>query len=244
MLDDSIWKSGAVTSRYLDVMKDSRPFIKEQIEIMLRLIRDLGLPVERFMDLGCGDGVLAAVIWEQYPDATGVLVDHSPPMLQAAREKFQKSSVPIHVCDIDYGQPGWVEAVAQYSPFELIVSGHSIHHQPNSRKREIYAELFALLQPGGMFINVEHVASPSERLERLWEEIRVDALHRFSLQQGLNKSRTEVQSEYRQWPDREANRFTLVETQCNWLREIGYIDVDCFFKYFEFAVFGGCRPRH
>src|SRR5512139_521437 len=112
MPDDSIWKSGTVTSRYLEVMRDSRPFIKEQIEIMLRLIRDLGLPVQRFIDLGCGDGVLAAVIWEQYPDATGVLVDHSPPMLQAAREKFQKSLVHIHVCDIDYGQPGWVEALA------------------------------------------------------------------------------------------------------------------------------------
>ncbi len=242
MVDDSIWKSEPVAARYLEMMRDSRPFLKEQNEIVLRLVRDLGIPVQRFMDLGCGDGALADVIWDQYPDATGVLVDHSPPMLQAAREKFQKSSAAVHICDVDYGQSKWGEAVARYSPFHLVVSGHSIHHQPDSRKRELYAEIFSLLQPGGMFINVEHVASRTARLEQMWEEIRVDAMYNFALQSGLNKSREEMQNEFRQWPDREANLFTLVETQCDWLREIGYSDVDCFFKYFEFAVFGGCHP--
>ncbi len=30
-----------------------------------------------------------------------------------------------------------------------------------------------------------------------------------------------------------------LDDQCQWLREIGYIDVDCFFKAFELAIFGG-----
>jgi len=30
--------------------------------------------------------------------------------------------------------------------------------------------------------------------------------------------------------------------QLNWLKEIGYIDVDCFYKYFNFAVFSGQKP--
>jgi tRNA (cmo5U34)-methyltransferase len=244
MVDDSIWKSESVAAHYLELMRDSRPFLREQNEIVLRLVRDLGIPVQRFVDLGCGDGALAAVIWEQHPDAAGVLVDHSPPMLQAARERFQKLTAPVHVCDADYGQPGWVDVLDQYSPFDLIVSGHSIHHQPDNRKRELYAEIFSLLQPGGMFINVEHVASRTPRLERMWTEIRVDALYSFAMRAGLNKSRTEMKEEFLQWPDTEANLFTLVETQCDWLRKIGYVDVDCYFKYFEFAVFGGCRPLH
>ena len=33
-----------------------------------------------------------------------------------------------------------------------------------------------------------------------------------------------------------------VEDQCEWLREIGFADVDCFFKVFELAVFGGRKP--
>ncbi len=243
MIDDSIWKSASTAIQYLDEIRDSRPFIHEQIEVMLRLVRGLGLPVRRFLDVGCGDGVLAAMIREQHPVAAGVLLDHSPPMLQAARERFRELTGSIHFCCIDYGQPGWVQALAHYSPFDLVVSGFSIHHQSDERKRQIYGEIFAMLQPGGMFINMEHVASRTERIGQLWEEIMIDSLHNFAVRRGTGKSRMEVETEYRQRPDREANRFALVETQCDWLREIGYVDADCFFKFFELAVFGGRRPR-
>jgi SAM-dependent methyltransferase len=242
MVNDAVWKIDSVASQYLEDVRDSRPFIKEQIEIVLRLISELGPPVRRFIDIGCGDGLLAAAIWQEHPDATGILLDHSPPLLQAARERFQNFAAPVHFCSIDYGQPEWVQAVARYAPVDLIVSGHSIHHQPDEGKRQVYSDIFGLLQPGGMFLNVEHVASPTERLERLWDEIRIDSSHTHALRRGLNKSRAEVETEYRERPDRQANRFALVETQCNWLREIGYTDVDCYFKFFESAVFGGCRP--
>ncbi len=104
MVDDSTWTSESGATHFLELMWNSRPFITEQFEIMLRLIPDLGVPVRRFMDLGCGDGALVAVIWQQYPAATGVGVDHSPLALQAAREKFHILTAPIHLCDIDYGQ--------------------------------------------------------------------------------------------------------------------------------------------
>jgi hypothetical protein len=31
--------------------------------------------------------------------------------------------------------------------------------------------------------------------------------------------------------------------QCQWLQEIGFGDVDCFFKLFQLALFGGQKPR-
>jgi len=240
-IDHSIWKSESVAARYLD-RKDSRPFIQEQMEVMLRLAEDLCRPVHRFMDLGCGDGVLAAVVLENYPGATAVLADHSAPMLEAARGKFQSLSGSARFCTVDYSGPEWIQAVAQYSPFDLIVSGFSIHHQPDTRKRQIYTEIFGLLASGGMFVNMEHVASPTGRIAELWDRIRVDSLYNFAVQRGANKSRALIEKEYFERPDREANRFTLVETQCEWLKKIGYTDVDCFFKYFELAIFGGCRP--
>jgi hypothetical protein len=122
------------------------------------------------------------------------------------------------------------------------VSGFSIHHQPDERKRQIYTEIFDLLASGGMFINMEHVASPTERIAELWDRIRVDSLHNFAVRRGSNKSRDLIEKEYFERPERKANLFTLLEIQCEWLRNIGYTDVDCFFKYFELASFGGCRP--
>jgi len=34
-------------------------------------------------------------------------------------------------------------------------------------------------------------------------------------------------------PGRAANILASVEEQCRWLRDIGFQDVDCFWKYFE-----------
>ena len=44
---------------------------------------------------------------------------------------------------------------------------------------------------------------------------------------------------YRNRPDKEEDKPALAEDQCGWLREIGYRDVDCFFKVFAIAIFGG-----
>lgn len=239
--DHSIWKSQSVVLHYLG-RKDSRPFLKEQIDVMVRLIQNLCRPVKNFLDIGCGDGVLAFAIAQHFRDATAVLLDHSAPMLDKARANAGNMVDSIHFCNADYSDPKWTDAVASLSPFDLVVSGYSIHHQPDDRKREIYSEIFHMLEPGGMFINMEHVASPTESLAKLWDEIRIDSLYDSELQQGSGRERAMVQKEYYDRPDREANLFTLVDVQCEWLRKIGYVNVDCFFKYFELAVFGGCRP--
>ena len=39
------------------------------------------------------------------------------------------------------------------------------------------------------------------------------------------------------------NILAPVGDQCDWLREIGFEDVDCYFKIFELAVFGGRKPK-
>ncbi len=240
-IDHTIWKSESVVAHYLD-RKDSRPLIQEQIEVMIRLIKHLCRPIHSFMDLGCGDGILAAVILENYKDARAILADHSTPMLEAARAKFQRMLGSIHFCTVDYSGPEWIKAVFEYSPLDLVVSGYSIHHQPDTRKRQLYTEIFDMLAPGGMFINIEHVASPTNRIAELWDHIRIDSLYDLAVQRGANKSRALIEKEYFERPERVANLFSSVETQCEWLRKIGYTDVDCFFKYFELAIFGGRRP--
>ena len=54
-----------------------------------------------------------------------------------------------------------------------------------------------------------------------------------------NEARAEVETNYYNRPDKAANILAPVELQCQWLREIGFTDVDCYLKIFELAVFGG-----
>jgi predicted methyltransferase len=131
-----------------------------------------------------------------------------------------------------------------HSPFDAVVSGYSIHHQPDVRKREVYEEIFSLLKPGGWFINIEHVSSAAQLNIDLFENHYVFA--RYSMEKQNDGVRTfeQIAEEYKNRPDKAANILAPVEFQCEWLRQIGYEEVDCYFRIYELAVFGGRKPIH
>lgn len=233
-----MWKESSLAAVYLEGVRGAVPMAKEQIEVMLRLIVAGGHPVRRFLDLGCGDGILGSAILGRFPDATAVLADFSPAMLDAARKRLEGRAADANYLNIDYGDPAWVDQISALGPFDAIVSGFSIHHQTDERKRRIYSEIFGLLDQGGIFLNVEHVASATPWVQSVNDDVFVDSLHSFH----RDKSREEVASTYYHRADKAANILAMVEVQCDWLRQIGFVDVDCYFKIFELAVFGGRRP--
>ena len=100
------------------------------------------------------------------------------------------------------------------------MSSFAIHHLEHQRKRSLYGEAFALLEPGGVFVNFEHVASASVRLHRAFMAAICEA------------------------PDEEdpSDRLLDVETQLGWLRELGFEDVDCYWKWLEMALLVGVKP--
>ncbi len=235
---DEVWKTSAVASTYLEGVRGAIPLAQEQLDVMLRLLAAGGRPLRDFLDLGCGDGALAGTIFERFPQARGVLVDFSEPMLDAARTRFARQSYAVRCANADYGTASWTASAGAFGPFDAIVSGYSIHHQPNSRKREVYREVFGLLAPSGLFLNLEHVASASPWVESVHDALFLDQLERHH----PGRSRAEVEKTYYARPDKAANILAPVEAQCQWLREIGYTDVDCYLKVFELAVFGGRKP--
>jgi ubiquinone/menaquinone biosynthesis C-methylase UbiE len=234
---DEVWKTSAVTSLYLEGVRGAIPLAQEQLDVMLRLLA-AGRPVREFLDLGCGDGALGAAIFERFPQARGVLVDFSEPMLEAARSRFARQNYAVRCVNADYGVASWIASADARGPFDAIVSGYSIHHQPDERKREVYREIFELLAPGGLFLNLEHVASASPWVESMHDALFLDHLERHH----GDRSRAEVEKTYYARPDKAANILAPLEAQCQWLREIGYTDVDCYLKVFELAVFGGRKP--
>lgn len=241
MMDErnaNVWKSPGLVNAFLENVRGAIPLAHEQIDVMLRLIEACGRPVVRFLDLGCGDGVLSAAILQRFPTAHGVLVDFSQHMLDAAASRFSQRSSDVTFVNADYGDSRWAGAAAGEGPFDAVVSGFSIHHQEDSRKREVYAEIFGLLNKGGVFINVEHVSSASAWVEAVHDGLFIDHLHRHH----AGKTREEVAREYYYRPDKEANILSPVETQCAWLCDTGFTDVDVYLKVFELAVFGGRKP--
>jgi tRNA (cmo5U34)-methyltransferase len=236
-----IWQSSELSRTYLEGVRGAIPLAAEQIDILLRVIRATQSQVESFLDLGCGNGILGLSIYQQYPEARGCFLDLSQTMLDAAQASLKDRDNSKFILQ-DFGSSDWVTTVERDAPFDVIVSGFSIHHQSDRRKKEIYQEIYKLLKPGGLFLNLEHIASHSQWGEKAFSDLFVDALYTFHQSQGSPKTRAEIDREYYSRDDKNANILAPIEAQCNWLREIGFVDVDCFMKIFEIGLFGGVRP--
>ena len=237
-----VWKSASLTKKYLEGVREAIPLAGEQLDVMLRLIEARGKPPDSFLDLGCGDGVLAAAIIERYPRARGVLLDFSEPMIEAARQRLRNHEGRLRFVDADFGNEDWPRNLDEVAPFDVVVSGYSIHHQPDDRKQRIYNQIYGLLQSGGLFLNIEHVASPTPWVEKVSDEVFIDSLTQVQRKRSSTQAREQVAAEYYHRDDKAANILAPVEAQCRWLREIGFEDVDCYLKIFKLAVFGGRKP--
>jgi tRNA (cmo5U34)-methyltransferase len=172
----------------------------------------------RILDLGTGDGrllalVLRELVKREHPDTEAIAIDFSPAMLEAAKKRFAADfSVALVPHNLDNPLP-------DLGKFDAVISSFAIHHVEHERKRALYSEIHGLLNASGVFCNLEHVASPTPRLHE-------EFLHA----NGFTRE-TEDPS----------NKLLDVETQLRWLREIGFVDVDCHWKWRELALLAGRR---
>ena len=238
---DNIWRDPNISKRYLKEFVGALPLEMEQLDIMLRLLRNNGQKIERFMDIGCGDGILSAFVADNFPGAKGILLDFSSTMLDAARIKLKDFSEDMDFVKADYGHSNWLEKIKgqENQLYDAIVSRLSIHHQPDARKFAVYEEIYSLLKPGGIFINIEHVAPVSSWGKEMFEEYMVDHLYTAQRDTSDSKHRDEIAEDFKSRHEKDANIVSSVEIQCDWMRKIGFIDVDCYFKVFELAIFAG-----
>lgn len=234
----SSWEIEENAKYFLESERGAVPGSDLQMEIMASIVSQWRPSPSKLLDLGCGDGILGRFMITCFPDVEAVFVDFSDPMLDAARASL--SHVPnTSILKADFSTKEWLEALEPEIPFDAIISGFAIHHQPDSRKKELYSEIYDLLTPSGVFLNLEHVDSSTPEVSKLFEEYFIEHLHNFQLKSNPQTSKEIVADGFRNRPDKDEDQLVPVETQCEWLREIGFKDVDCFFKQFEIGLFGG-----
>lgn len=238
MKNQSKWQSSELATAFLEGVRGAIPAAGLQLEVMGHVIRSWRAEPQRILDLGCGDGALGRFLLDRFPTAQVVFADFSEPMLAAAKKQLTGQPQAV-VVQADFSSTAGLAAVHDHGPFDVVVSGFAIHHQPDQRKKALYAEIFGLLADGGVFLNLEHVAPATPAVESLFDEYFIDHLHRFHQRQEPAKGRKEIALAFYNRPDKAENILAPVDDQCDWLRRIGFCDVACFFKIFDLALFGG-----
>jgi len=224
-----------IAREFVDQRRAAIPFAAEQLSVMARVAKHFVKTPTRIVDLGCGDGMLSRVLLNDYPEASATLIDHSPPMLALAEESMAPFAGRYRLLEHDLADD--LAMVIGQEPADIVVSGYAIHHLPDGLKRQVYESVFHALRPGGLFVNVEHVSPPTAILENLFDDVLIDNLVNSS-----GRSRDDVSRGYHSRPDKSDNILAPLPRQLSWLAEIGYENVDCYFKFLELAVFGGTKP--
>jgi tRNA (cmo5U34)-methyltransferase len=242
--DWTVWQDEQIVAAFANDRRGGILGASQQLEVLQQLLPPEPVQANRplrVLDLGCGDGILLETVLRHWPQAQGIALDGSEAMLERAKQKLTAFGDAITFVLSDFNTPGWQQALP-FTEFDAIVSGFAIHHSEDDRKRAHYAEIFDLLSSGGVFVNVEHVASATPLGEELFERAYALNILRQRQKRGEDITFEKVLDEIHNRLDKSANRLTPVETQLAWLRGIGYTDVDCYWKHYELAILAGYKP--
>jgi tRNA (cmo5U34)-methyltransferase len=181
-------------------------------------------PPRRVLDLGAGTGLLSAAVLTAFPDVSIELLDGSEPMLAEGAERLGGAVRAVHVADMSDELPD--------GPFDAIVSALAIHHLADADKRRLFSRVHAALGAGGMFVNAEQVAGPTDALTAIYTSIwERDCRALGATDDELDGARERMRHDH----------CADVESQLTWMRDAGFTAADCVYKSWRFAVLAGLK---
>lgn len=209
-----------IASKYDTQRKKLIPCFDDFYQIAASLVPS-GKDAPYILDLGAGTGLFSSLVMKQHPDAKLTLIDLSEGMLDIARQRFGFANPDVTYIAADYTQFEYPHA------YDYIISSLSIHHLEDAQKYELYKRIFSLLKPGGVFVNADQVLGSSPFLDNLYRsdwktKIEATDLTPDALQAAYERTKLD--------------KMAPLDQQLNWLREIGFADVDCVYKYYNFVV--------
>ena len=228
------WQQEELATSFAERRRILIPLLEVQEDVLRRLLERHDRPIARVLDLGCGAGAVSELVLDAQPGAQIVLVDFSEPMLARARANLAGHAGRWQAVTADLNDPPWRDALPA-GRYDAIVSGLAIHHLPPERKRTLFAECFELLEPGGIFLNMDSVTIDGP-LRGLFDEEMFAAAVRAERAGGGAHCGHEADL------DGDDDRPDTAEDQLSWLREAGFEQAETYFKWAEAAIFGGSKP--
>ncbi len=205
------------------------PYYREMISALITAIPFEASAKIKVIDLGCGTGSIAKKVKETYPNAQVTCVDIAENMIETAKKKLSAYS------DVRYQVSDFYQFHFS-DTYDAVISSLALHHLlTDGDKQDFYSKIFKALSPGGIFYNADVVLASSSRLQdaymRQWKEFM-----------GRSVSQQEIEEKW--IPTyKEEDRPARLMDQLVWLDEIGFVDTDVVWKFYNFAVYGGAKSE-
>lgn len=232
------WQRLELVDEFLDGRATLLPLLDVQEDVVRRLFARHHHPLVRFLDIGAGDGAMSELLLTVAPEAHAVLIDYSEPMLARAQARLGRAGSSWRAVRGDLRELAWRDALPE-GPYDAAVSSYAIHHLPSRRKRALFAELFDVLAPGAMFVNVD-VVTIDGPLRGVFDEQMVANAIAAEHRHGGGRSDEQVEREL--LADEDDDQPDSLHEQLKWLRDAGFTEVETHFKWAEAAVFGAVKP--
>ncbi len=177
----------------------------------------------RVLDVGAGTGLFAALIGQAFPNARLTLVDFSPQMLDQARQRFaDRANVVYRTLDF--------ERDPIPSEYDVAISALALHHTPQPNLEGVFRKIYGTLVSGGIFINADQTlgttnANETRYMQAWLKAIRANGSTDPDIAAALERLKLD--------------KTATLENQLAWMRQAGFVDVDCWFKHYRFAVYSG-----
>ena len=189
----------------------------------VRLVKIIGKTAPKILDLGVGTGLLSALVLDEIPDAQITGIDISEKMLVQAKNRF-KGRVELIAGNYLTGDIG--------SGYDAVISSLSIHHLDCKDKAKLFYNVYDSLNVGGVFINADQVKGSSNRIERMYRDVWYEQMHMRGITEELLTASEERMKE---------DQMSTLAEQLQWLKDAGFVDVNCWYKNFIFTVYAGMK---
>ena len=206
---------------YDEQIQKSIPFYDQALSVLVSVVEAGGNRPRRILDLGVGTGKLAYLLLTTWPEAHLTGIDLVPDFIDVARNRLSEHAERIVLASTDVADFDFARG------YDLVVSSFMFHHLNDELKRTTYHRVLSCLQSEGMFINADYVDSASPFFSRVFYDLRIRFIRDVggSEEEYIEHQKLEIPSP--------------MAEQIIWLQEFGFVDVECFWKYLNLAIFGG-----